>query len=75
MQKSEDRLLEIISNETKEDICNRDVVTPEIFRNVFLNYAKTHNLSDYEKVADSYLQQKMDNFYIFNMKLQNMQIN
>jgi len=62
LMQNNDRLLEIISNETKEDICKRDVVTPEIFQNIFMNYAQKHDLKNYEETADNYLQQKMNNF-------------
>lgn len=57
-----ERVLEIVSNETKDYICKLDVVTPEIFTATFLEFAKKHQLEDYEKVVEEYINSKMVNF-------------
>ena len=40
-----ENLLHIVSNETKDTICNMDTVTPSIFASVFSKYADNHKLS------------------------------
>ena len=57
-----ERILEIISNETKEEICRRDVVTPEIFANVFVSKAKEHNFDNLEESVSEYIQQQISNY-------------
>ncbi len=57
-----ERILEIISNETKEEVCRLDVVTPEIFTNVFVSKAKEHNFDNLEELASEYIQQQILNY-------------
>ncbi len=57
-----ERILEIISNETKEEICNRDVVTPEIFASVFISKAKEHNFDNLEESVSKYIQRQISHY-------------
>jgi len=57
-----ERILGIVSNETKDQICKLDIVTPEIFTTTFLEFAKKHNLEEYSDAVEEYIQNKMANF-------------
>ncbi len=56
------RILEIVSNDTKEEVCRLDVVTPEIFANIFKEKLKAHNADEYEKMTEEYVERKMNDF-------------
>ncbi len=58
----EERMLEIISNETKDKVCNLDVITPEIFAEIFVENAKKHNIESYEEFLRNYMETKVSNF-------------
>ncbi len=60
MQK--ERILGIISNETKEEVCKLDVVTPEIFTNIFVQKAKEHNMDEYEDMVTDYIEQQVASY-------------
>lgn len=60
MSKNE-RMLTIITSDVKEDICQRDVITPEIFANVFLHVAKEHDV-EYEEMARKYISGEVEKF-------------
>jgi diguanylate cyclase (GGDEF)-like protein len=55
----EKRLLEIISNETKSEVCNLEIVTPEIFSSVFIEKAQEHDLKDFEEFSKKYTDSKV----------------
>jgi diguanylate cyclase (GGDEF)-like protein len=57
----EKRLLEIISNETKSEICNLEVVTPDIFKTVFAEKAQEHDMKDYQELVEQYTDAKVNN--------------
>ena len=62
MQNKNERVLKIISNETKEEVCKLDMVTPEIFANIFMQKAKEHKLEDYGDVVVDYIEQQVANY-------------
>ena len=61
---NDERVLEIISNETKENIDTLNIVTPSIYSSVFSKYALFHktDLSDEEKTTNSILNGKIAMF-------------
>lgn len=61
------RVLEIISNDTKEEVCKLDVITPEIFTQVFVEKAKEHNVENVEQFVSDYIHQQIENY----LQLQN----
>ena len=61
------RVLEIVSNETKEEVCNLDIVTPEIFAEVFRQKAREHDIEDMENSVERYLKEQVQSY----MQLQN----
>lgn len=58
----EKRVLEIISNETKDKICQMDVITPEIYANLFMQNAKKHHIEDYNDYMQNFLSQQVANY-------------
>jgi len=59
--KIDNKILEIISNETKENIGEIDVVTPSIYASIFSKHATYHNadIEDEEKLTDHFLDNKI----------------
>ncbi|MCD6433723.1 MAG: GGDEF domain-containing protein, partial [Sulfurimonas sp.] len=57
----ENETLQIISNETKDNIQELSVVTPSIYTSIFSKYATSHDtdLSDEEKVTNNFLNEKI----------------
>jgi diguanylate cyclase (GGDEF)-like protein len=62
LKMEKERVLEIVSNETKDEICKLDVVTPEIFADVFLDKIKKYDIKNYEEFVDKYINDKVNNF-------------
>lgn len=62
--KPDDKILEIISNETVDTINDMSVVTPSIFTSIFSKFAAKHNtdISEEEHLTDDLLNEKI-NFY------------
>jgi diguanylate cyclase (GGDEF)-like protein len=58
---SVNRVLQIVSNETKDDVCKLDIVTPEMFAKTFIENAKKHNLQIDDTVKE-YIDNKMNEF-------------
>ena len=56
------RVLEIISNETKDKVCNMDVITPEIFANLFMQNAKKHHIDNYDEMMQDFLAKQVENY-------------
>ena len=56
------RLLAIISNETKQEVCNLDIITPEIFTKIFIEKAKSHGIEEIEGFVSNYIQQQIQNY-------------
>ena len=56
------RVLEIISNETKDKVCNMDVITPEIFANLFMQNAKKHHIDNYEEMMQDFLAKQVESY-------------
>jgi len=56
------RTIEIISNETKDEICKLDVVTPEIFAAVFFQKAKEYNIENIEEMTKEYFDVEVAHF-------------
>lgn len=61
---ADDRLLKIISHETKNIINKMDVVTPSIYKSIFSNFATLHNIdmSKEEETTDNLLDEKITLF-------------
>ncbi len=61
---ADSKVLHIISNETKEDIGELNVVTPSIYTSIFSKHADTHDtdLSDEDKVTNNFLDEKISLF-------------
>jgi len=61
MQKVDEKILQIISNETKSSIENMSVVTPAIYADIFSKFALSHdaNISEDNKITDDLLSQKI----------------
>jgi diguanylate cyclase (GGDEF)-like protein len=55
-----ERALNIISNEVKNQICNLEVLTPDIFTTIFLEKAKEHNVEIDQKLIDEYINKKFE---------------
>lgn len=55
-------MLEIISNETKDKICQMDVITPEIYTNLFMQNAKKHHIENYNEYMQNFLSQQVENY-------------
>jgi len=53
--------LKIVSDETKHDLKNLDIVTPKIYATLFHNHALSHDLTpeESESLADDYLNEKL----------------
>jgi len=53
--------LKIVSDETKHDLKNLDIVTPKIYATLFHNHALSHDLNpeESESLADDYLNEKL----------------
>ena len=65
---SDTRVLQIISNETKDKVCQLDVVTPEVFTNIFMENAKKHKLdAEYSKHLEEFLLEEVAHY----LKIQN----
>lgn len=60
MNQSE-RILGIMTNEVKKQICEQNVITPEIFANIFLQVAKEHDV-EYENVAKQYMNEEVKKY-------------
>lgn len=61
MQEIDEKILQVISNETKNSIGGMDVVTPTIYADIFSKFASSHNanISENNKVTDYLLSQKI----------------
>lgn len=61
MQKADEKILQLISNETKNSIGNMNVVTPVIYTDIFSKFASSHNadISEENKMTDYLLSQKI----------------
>jgi len=61
MTEIDEKILHIISNETKNSIGNISVVTPVIYTNIFSKFASSHNanISEDSKITDYLLNQKI----------------
>lgn len=61
MQKADEKILQVISNETKSSIGNMNVVTPVIYTDIFSKFASSHNadISEENKMTDYLLSQKI----------------
>ena len=59
--KINNKVLQIISNETKDNIDELDVVTPSIYSSIFSKYASSHDadLEDEDKITDHFLDGKI----------------
>jgi diguanylate cyclase (GGDEF)-like protein len=62
--KVDNKVLEIISNETKENIEELDVVTPSIYTSIFSKHATSHDadLKNEDKITDHFLDKKISMF-------------
>jgi diguanylate cyclase (GGDEF)-like protein len=70
---SDDKLLEIISNETKSSINSMDIVTPSIYTSIFSKFATRYNtdLTDENKLTDKMLDKKIS--LMSNIQNENLQ--
>ena len=61
---SNERILEVISNETINAVNNMSIVTPSIYKSFFEKHASSHgtNLNDEERMTDSLLDSKIQMF-------------
>ena len=61
MQEIDEKILQVISNETKKSIGNISVVTPSIYSDIFSKFALSHNadINEVNKIADNILSQKI----------------
>ena len=61
MQEIDEKILQVISNETKNSIGGMNVVTPTIYADIFSKFASSHNanISENNKVTDYLLSQKI----------------
>lgn len=61
MQEINEKILQIISNETKRSIGDMSVVTPLIYTDIFSKYASAHNtdINEDNKITDNFLSQKI----------------
>lgn len=61
MQKADEKILQVISNETKSTIGDMCVVTPLIYTDIFSKFASSHNadISEENKITDNLLSQKI----------------
>lgn len=61
MKKVNEKILQIISNETKHIIENINIVTPAIYSDIFSKFALSHNtdVSEDNKITDDLLSQKI----------------
>lgn len=61
MQEINEKILQIISNETKSSIGDMSVVTPLIYTDIFSKYASSHNteINEDNKITDNFLSQKI----------------
>ena len=59
--KEDDKLLQIITNETKNSIGNLDIVTPTIYASLFSKYASKNNttLDNEENIVNHFLDEKI----------------
>jgi len=62
--KIDDKILQVISNETKENIEKLDVVTPSMYTSIFSKHAISHNtvLEDEDKITEAFLDKKISMF-------------
>ena len=70
----DDKLLQIISNEVKDNIYDMDVVTPSIYKSVFSKFADLHNanIENEESITDRLLDEKISHYtYIQNKTSEN----
>lgn len=69
---SNKQLLKIISNETKDIICEMDVVTPQIFSDYFSKSAsKHHEVVNEDELVSGYLNEKMAELSDFSHQTSN----
>ncbi|WP_294886093.1 MULTISPECIES: GGDEF domain-containing protein [unclassified Sulfurimonas] len=61
MQEVDEKMLQVISNETKDSIGNINIVTPVIYTDIFSKFASSHNanISEDNKITDYLLSQKI----------------
>jgi diguanylate cyclase (GGDEF)-like protein len=64
MQEINEKMLQVISDETKKSIGNMSVVTPAIYSDIFSKFASSHNtdVTEVNKIADNLLSQKITLF-------------
>ena len=64
MQQADEKILEIVSNETKGSINNLNIVTPTIYTDIFSKFASSHHadIDDYAKITDFILSKKISLF-------------
>ncbi|MBU0720167.1 diguanylate cyclase [bacterium] len=59
--KNDDTILQIISSETKSSIGDMSIVTPNMYKTIFCNYASSHNtkIKDEEEAIDTFLNREL----------------
>lgn len=64
MQQIDEKLLEVISNETKDFISDISIVTPSVYTELFTKFALSHNasLNEENKITDFLLSKKISLF-------------
>ena len=64
MQQIDEKVLEIISNETKDFISGISIVTPSVYTDLFTKFALSHNasLNEEDKITDYLLSKKISLF-------------
>ncbi|MFA7355340.1 MAG: GGDEF domain-containing protein, partial [Sulfurimonadaceae bacterium] len=64
MQQIDEKLLEVISNETKKSISGINIVTPSVYMDLFSKFALSHNadINEEDKITDYLLSKKISLF-------------
>ncbi len=64
MQQIDEKLLEVISNETKKSISGINIVTPSVYMDLFSKFALSHNadIKEEDKITDYLLSKKISLF-------------
>lgn len=64
MQQIDEKLLEVISNETKKSISGINIVTPTVYMDLFSKFASSHNadIKEEDKITDYLLSKKISLF-------------